>query len=221
MCLPLGVEPGQTVQVTLRGHKLDAVTEIRCPTPQAAVKIVSQGTAEVPQKQDPGRVGDTQLVLEWTLPADLPPGELVFTIINPAGESPPHRLLIDVPGTIAAEVEPNDGFRQSQTLKIGRTLQGAIGQPQDVDVFAVRGQPGETLVVEALAARFGSAVDPILIAYDAGGRILAAVDDLPDSADARLEFALPADGAALVALQDAHDQGGPAHLYRIVAKRAQ
>ena len=36
-----------------------------------------------------------------------------FTVVTPAGESEPHKLLVDKTPTIA-EKEPNNGFRQAQ-----------------------------------------------------------------------------------------------------------
>ena len=207
MCLPLGVAAGQTAQVTLRGQKLDTATEVRAAGGVAA-RIVSQGNADLRERQDTARVGDTLIVLELTLPAGWPPGKLDLIAVGPAGESTPHALLIDSPDSTLAETDPNDGFRQAQEMQPGRMLEGSIRDPQDVDVYLLRGQPGAVVTVAVLAARHGSAMDPILTIYDARGRTLAAADDSAGSAD-------PSAGSVLIALQDAHDQGGPAYPYRL------
>jgi hypothetical protein len=95
-------------------------------------------------------------------------------------------------------------------------IDGRIDQPQDVDVFRIEGQAGQKLVCEVLAARHGSALDSILTLYNAAGRVVATNDDHGGSADSRIEVALPEAGAYYLSLQDAHDQGGPAHVYRLV-----
>ncbi len=94
-------------------------------------------------------------------------------------------------------------------------LQGSIGQPQDVDVFRIEGKAGQRLVLEVLAARFGSPLDPLLTLYDAAGQVVASSDDVDGGADARIEITLPRDGAYHLSIADANDQGGPQYLYRL------
>ena len=66
--------------------------------------------------------------------------------------------------------------------------------------------------------RHGTALDSILTLYDAAGRELASNDDIEASVDSRLEVTLPRDGPYYVSVIDAHDQGGPAHVYRLVVR---
>jgi hypothetical protein len=202
LALPLGVKPGATTRLTLRGHKLDSATGVRC-LPKGAARVVKKGKVGVPPQQDVDRVGDTTLELDLAVPADVLGGSLSLVVQSPDGESAPHAILLDR-APVLAEKEPNDSFKRAQPLKVGQVVQGSIGRPLDVDVYSFEGKAGQKVVVEVHAAHLGSALDSLLTLYD----------DLPDSADSRLEVTLPRAGAYF-AFQDAHDQGGPAHVYRL------
>ncbi len=213
---PLGVPAGVKTKVSIRGLKLDAATEVRFFEPKVAAAIIKKEKVPVPNNQDPNRIGDSLLQVELTLPPEITMPDLSFIVVTPAGESPPHKLLVNGEPAPIAEKEPNNGFRQAQAIQIPQVIDGTVGSPQDVDVFRIEGQEGQKLVVEVLAARFGSPLDSILTLYDASGRILAVNDDHNGSADSRLEVTLPKTGAYFISLVDAHDQGGPQYVYRLV-----
>lgn len=217
---PMGVPAGGTVKVVLRGLKLDGATEVRCQAPMGKAKLLGKGSAGgLPRNEDAPRLGNTQAEIEVTLPADYPGATVTVTLVNAAGESNAHRLLVDR-GPILAEKEPNNGFQQAQQLDMGQTIAGVIDRGFDVDVFRFDGKAGQIIVAEVTAARYGSALDSFLTLYDAAGQIVAANDDLDASTvDSRLEVALPRDGVYYLGLADANDQGSPAHVYRLSLKR--
>ncbi len=216
MTIPLGAAPGTLTRLTIRGKKLDGATALRFTDPKTVVKILSKGPAPVPDK-NPDRVGDTQIVAEVTLPAGTT-GPVTFTVATPAGETPPHRLLVETTIPVVAEKEPNNGFRQAQKIQLPQAVDGLIAQPKDVDVYRFEGKAGQKIVCELLAARHGSGLDSLLTLYDARGRQLASNDDFGDSTDSRIQVTLPAAGAYFVAVMDAHDQGGPEHPYRLIVR---
>jgi Bacterial pre-peptidase C-terminal domain len=218
VALPLGIPAGKTTKVTLRGLKLDAATEVRFPVVKATAKVVSKGKATVPNMQEAKHVGDTQIEVEVTLPADVPDGTAEFIVMTPAGESASHKLLVEKTIAVIAEKEPNNGFKQAQPITLPQAVDGAIGQNQDVDVFRFEGKAGQRVVIEVLAARYGSALDSFLSLHDADGKLLATCDDIEGSTDSRIEAMLPKDGAYFASIIDAHDTGGPAHVYRLVVK---
>jgi hypothetical protein len=215
---PLGVAPGTAVRVKLRGLKLDAATEVRFFEPKTVTRVLAKRKAGVPNGQEVGRVGDTELEVEVILPPDVVAESLAFVVVTPDGESPPHRLLVNDDTPVVVEREPNNGFEQAQPIQVPQAIDGVIGQPQDVDVFAFAGQAGQRLVFEILAARHGSALDSILTVYDAAGHELARNDDMAGNADSRLAVTLPQTGRYFLCVQDAHDQGGPAHVNRLVVR---
>src|SRR4051812_26231928 len=94
VAIPLGIAPGATTSVMIRGLKLDAATEIRFPDSKATAKIKDKGKAAVPDK-NPEKVGDTQLVAEITLSANVAANSVSFVIVTPTGETGAHALLVE------------------------------------------------------------------------------------------------------------------------------
>ena len=218
VALPLGVPAGKPAKVTLRGLRLDTATEVRFKAAKAHVRILKKGKAAVPDKQEAKQVGDTQIEIEVTLPADVPEGMVEFTVVTPAGESAAHKLIVEKTIPVLAEKEPNNGFKQAQAIALPQAVDGVIAQNQDVDVFRFQGKAGQRVLIEVLAARYGSPLDSFLSLHDAAGRLLATCDDIEGSTDSRIELTLPRDGAYFASIIDAHDTGGPAHGYRLVVR---
>jgi hypothetical protein len=212
VAVPLGVAPGSTQRLTLRGLKLDAATDVRLPGSKGTVKLIRKGKASVPNMQKPEKVGDTEVVVEITLPADTAEGSLALEVVTPGGNTAAHTLL--VARNVTSEKEPNDGYRKAQPLTLPALVDGEIDNAQDVDVFRFEGKAGQKIIAEVLAARHGSALDGLLTLVDDRGAILASNDDAV-GLDPKIEFTLPRDGVYYLTLIDAHDQGGPAHVYRL------
>jgi hypothetical protein len=215
--LPLAAPPGATTQLTLRGLKLDEVTEVKFADDRVTVKVVSKGKANVPDK-NPDKVGDTQLVVEVTLPAGLPDEPLPFVVLTAKEKSPPHKLLIEGSVAVIAEKEPNDGFKQATAINVPQVITGSIDRATDVDVFRFEGKKGQKIAAEVVAARYGSALDAMLTLYDADGEQLASNNGGAEGVDALLEVVLSRDGVYYLSLIDVHDAGGPTHVYRLLVR---
>jgi hypothetical protein len=214
VALPLGVRVGATTKVTLRGLKLDGAREVRLAGAKGTAKLLKKGPAAVPAQQDAGKVGNTQVEVEITLPADAR-GEAIGVIVEaPAGASKAYELRLDA-AAVLAEKEPNDGLKQAQALRPGETVEGKIDRPQDVDVYQFEAKAGQKVVVEVHAARLGSPLDSFLTLYDPDGRVVELNDDAGRNADSRIEVTPKKAGAYRLSVIDAHDQGGPAHIYRL------
>ncbi len=215
MALPLGVPAGATTRLALRGLKLESVAEVKV-APKGSVKILKKAKVPVPNQADPNKVGDSQVEVELTVPADFLGDRAKLTVRGPGGESAAHEVLIDR-APVLNEKEPNDGFKAAQKVALGQVVQGSIAAPLDVDCFRFEGKAGQRVVVEVFAARHGSALDAILTLYDERGQKVAE-KDTGDGVDPRLELALPRAGAYFVCIQDAHDQGGVTHVYRLLVR---
>jgi hypothetical protein len=214
--VPLGAAPGKTTQLTIRGVSLDQATEVKVSG--GKVKLISKGPAPVPDK-NPEKVGDTQVVAEVTLDEKVPEGAVALSVVTPAGETKPHKLLVETMLPAIAEKEPNEGFKQSQPITLPVVIEGTIERPRDVDVFRFMGKKGQKFTAEVLAHRYGSPLDAMLTLYNAAGQQVAFNDDLaPDTRDARLDVVLPGDGEYFLVLIDAHDAGSAVHAYRLVVK---
>jgi hypothetical protein len=218
LALPLGVPAGTPSKTVLRGLKLDTATEIHCSEPKAAVKLLTKGKAALPDKAEPAKLGDTQVEIELNVPTELGGKTVTLTAVTPAGDTEPFEILVDVPGSVVQEKEPNNSFRQAQPIQVPQVIEGAISQNQDVDVFRFEGKAAQVIVLDVLAARRGSALDSMLLFHDADGKLLGSNDDHDGSLDSYLEIKLPRDGAYFVTVMDAHDTGGPLHVYRLAAK---
>jgi hypothetical protein len=211
--VPLAVAPGAAAKLTARGLNLDQATEVRLaePVEGGSIAIKGKGKAEIPKESDPAVYGDTRLDLELTLPAGA--AKVSFVVVNPAGTSAPYELALVPKERLLPEKEPNGGFSTAQPVESGRTVQGAVAQALDVDVFRVAGRAGERWAFDVEAQRRGSPLDPHLSLYDAAGRLVAESDDGPSTRDAALRVTLPADGVYSLVLVDANNRGGASHVY--------
>ena len=216
---PLGLPPGKPTKLLLRGLKLDEATEIRLHDPKGSARILSKGKAPLDAKfkDEVGRYGDTQLEIEATLSTDYPSPTALLSVVTPAGESPPHAVLVDREPVIA-EKEPNNSFDKAQPVQVGQTVEGVVNAGSDVDVYRIDGKQGQQLVLEVFAARYGSPLDSLLTLYDADGRIVAVNDDVDGTADSRIETTLPKSGVYYVSVVDANDIGGASAVYRLVIR---
>lgn len=217
---PLGVEPGKPTRVTLRGLNFDGVTAVQCHAPHGRARLLGP-PAKVPKpspQQMPVEIGDRELAIEVTLPADFANPTVAVSLTSAAGIGPPHRLIVEDGTPRVAEKEPNNGFREAQAVPVPVVIEGRISRSPDVDVFRFAGKAGQRVSLEVLAARFGSPLDGFLLLCDARGRILASCDDAGGSPDPALTVTLPADGDYHVCVSDAHDLGSEAHAYRLVIR---
>jgi len=216
--LPLGIVPGVTNKIKIRGLNLTNVTDLHFAgiTEPVDFKIKSSGKADVPKEQDTKKWGDTQLEVELRLPESTSPGTNVFTVVSPDGESEPHVLVVVPAKELVLEKEPNGSFRQAQPIEFGKIMQGVIGEAKDVDVFRFEGKAGTQIFAEVSASKYGSLLDSILTLYDDHAHIIATTDDTETGTDAILRVTLPADGKYFLSLIDAHDRGGAACVYHLV-----
>ncbi|MFO0863999.1 MAG: PPC domain-containing protein [Gemmataceae bacterium] len=220
MTLPLALQPGSTITATLRGHGLAEASEVRFPGGQATVvKFASKGQAGVPDK-NPERVGDTQVVVELKVKDKLPTEPIPVVVVTPNGNTEPFLMLIaDLALPIVKEKEPNEGFRNPQTIPVPCVVEGTIERQRDVDVFRFEGKKGQKIVAEVVSARQGSGLDAQLTLFDKSGNQLAFSDDAVGQ-DPWIELMLPEDGEYLLSLIDAHDTGSNLHAYRLIVTNA-
>ena len=213
---PLDVIPGQETTLRIRGVKLSNATEVRFPGALKA-EIKEKKAAEIPNGLDAKDVGDTQLEVKLTIPADLPAGPLALSVVTPDGTTAPRELRVLDAANCTDEKEPNGSLREAQPIELGKTLRGTIKEDKDVDVFQFTGKSGQHIAAEIFAARGASLLDSLLTLLDARGHQLACADDSLTH-DSQLTLTLPADGRYFLIMQDAHDRGGAWHGYELTVK---
>ena len=217
LAVPFVINAGKPVKVTVRGLKLDGITEVRCHEPKSFAKIVGKpAKANVPDPKLTAQLGDIQIEVEVTVPSETVAHDISISLIGPGGESNLLRLHVDDGLSVVAEKEPNNGFKQAQPLSVPIAVDGAIQNAQDVDVFRIEGKAGQRVVFEVLASRYGSPLDPVLTLFDDRGQTVAVSDDAERTNNVRLTVTLPRTGTYYLSIVDANDQGGAFHRYRLM-----
>lgn len=214
---PFAIPPNASTKVILRGWKLNREIEANTAAAGATVKVLKHEAAAVPNGQDAKQIGDSLVELEVTIPEGFAAETLPLTLSAGGAESMPYSLLVGGGHPVIAETEPNDGFRQAQSLPVPFIIDGQVHADRNVDVYAVDLTADQRLKVEIIARRQGSGLDSLLTIFDAKGRKIAVNDDA-DGADSKLEIPLAA-GRYFLIVQDAHDHGGPAHPYRLIVQQ--
>ncbi len=217
---PLELTPGVNTTLHVRGLQLDTATDVRFSGTLTtfAAQIKEKKKADLPNGLEAKEIGDTQIEVALTVPAELPVGSVHFKVVTPEGETSEHEIRVLNASDILEEKEPNDGLRTAQPLEAGKILRGSIKADKDVDVFKITGQAKQCLRIAVHAATLGSLLDGVLTLLDSRGNILAVCDDANGSRDPELNFTPPADGSYYVCLQDAHDRGGLWHVYELEVK---
>lgn len=210
---PLAVTPEKEIKLALRGAFLDEITAVKVASAEIKFEITSKGKTPVPPNYDAKRVGDTQAEIKFTLPPETPAGKLSLIAVSANGESAAYEIVVARPDDLIDEKEPNDSFKSAQNVSVGKTIVGVIGDARNVDVFRIEVSAGQKLVVEAIAARVGSLLDPTLTLYDSKGMVVAANDDHAGTRDSRIETTLSQPGTYFFTVQDANDAGGPHFAY--------
>jgi hypothetical protein len=218
--IPFALATGTTNTFTVRGLNLTNATALRFLSySNLPARIKSRGPAKVPDKADAKKAGDTQLEVELALPDDFPPGELSFVVETPEGGTSTNQLQVAKRELLFNEKEPNGSFRKPNEIKLPQTILGTTATVADVDVFRFEARAGEKLHLETLTRRHGSALDPIVTLHDLKGHTLTTRDDSAGSSDPSFDFTVPADGAYLVSIMDAHDRGGENYGYLLLIRR--
>ena len=214
--MALAVAPGAKVKVILRGQKLDAVTEVKASA--GTVKLVGKTgrKAGVPNNYPAKKLGDTEVEFELELPKDFA-GEVVeLAAVSPGGTSELYKLTVAKDDV--AEKEPNDGFAQAQPITLPVTVAGTIGREKDTDVYQFTGKAGQTVTVDAVAAKLGAPTDALISLYDGDRRVIVTIDDTDGHPDPTLSVKLPKDGVYYVSVLESNDLGGPQFGYRLRIK---
>ena len=115
------------------------------------------------------------------------------------------------------ETEPNDTADKANVVSIPIVVNGKINAAKDVDRFKFKAPADQKIVCAAIASRYGSPLDPLLVLEDSKGSILQQNDDAT-GADARIEFDAKKDTEYVIALRDLTENGGDKFSYRLVIR---
>ena len=194
---PAAIAPGKATVVTLFGDDLQGAVDLWTSFPCELAPASSNSTAfklELP-KHPRAALGAIRLV-------------------TTNGLSSLQLLLIDPLPTVESS-KTNRSKESAQRLANGTAADGVCEELRS-DFYRVTAKKGQRLLIEAVAQRLGSSLDPLLRLLDAQGRELALNDDAPSlGVDARIDFRCPRADDYLVEVRDTRHAGGARHRYRL------
>jgi hypothetical protein len=190
---PLGINPGQSAELTLAGDKLQDIQGILCTGGVELEKVVAATGKQA------------KLLLKAR--NDAQPGIYIFHVICKAGLSNPRLLRID---RYSQTVEKEDNARpdKAQALTLPTAVTGTL-QQADEDMYKFEATAGQRLVIDVESYRLGLPVRPVITLLDSQGRELATVitPSADVAPDARLVHTFREAGTYYVRINDRIYQG--------------
>ena len=191
----VGMSPGEECVLRVRGTGLEGATSARIAG--AKVEIVERASGE--------------LKLRALLPKGTPEGIVKVEIVTPAGIATSELRVTDA-AKVIAEKEPNDSPGRAQVVEVGKTIRGAIGAKDDVDVFTFTMEKGQKITVELFARRGGSLLSGPVKLYDSRRRAVVEFVQEGGKDPSFVYFAQTA-GRYFLAVLDGRGEGSEWHGY--------
>jgi hypothetical protein len=204
--LPLGVQRGTTLELTLTGTNLAEPTGLWTSFP---AKVT------IPTDRNNGK-SPTSLRVKFEVPADAPLGFHSLRLATRRGMSNARLFCIDELPQVA-EVATNRSPDKAQLVPVPCVVV-AKADAEVTDYFKFTVKAGQRLSFDVLGRRLGSAFDPELTLYDSAGTELPGghSNDAPGlQTDARLSYTFKNAGAYVVAVRDTTYRGAPDFHYRL------
>lgn len=204
--VPLGLNPGQTTELTVFGAGQGGGPALWTSFP---------ATAELAKPADADGKDAGAAVYRVTVPQEVPPQIGVVRVYSPYGVSANVRaVLIDDLPTVM-ESGDNHAPAGAQEVPFPSAIEGAA-DAEAMDYFKFAGKAGQRVAVEVFARRVGSPLDPVVRLLDATGRELAYSDDEAGlGPDCRFAYQLPADAVYTLEVRDIRYLGGGNFRYRL------
>jgi hypothetical protein len=204
--VPLGVQRGSTLDLTLTGTNLAEPTGLWTSFP-AKVTIPTEGN----NGKDAGR-----LLVRLQVPADAPLGFHTLRLATRRGMSNTRLFCVDDLPQVT-ENATNHTAAMAQAVPVPCVVVGKA-DAETTDYFKITVAAGQRLSFDVLGHRLGSPLDPVLEIRDNHGRDLpgAYSNDSPGlQTDARLTYTFKEAGDYIVAIRDVSYRGGEDYLYRL------
>jgi hypothetical protein len=180
----LGLQIGQTTRLSIQGSRLTGEPRVDLPITGLKQKIV--------HGSDKGH-----LMVDLTLPADVPPGIYPLSVVTTNGISKPVGIAVDG----LSQWLVGDSTADHPTA-LPAAFSGLISGAGQSRVY-FSGKAGARIVAEVEAKRIGSGMNPVLELKNTNGAAVALEWGKAFlRGDARIEAALPADGTYFVELHD-------------------
>ena len=201
---PAAAHPGQTVELTLHGGKLDDPLQVWTSFP-AKVEVL-------PGPKDAKDQANRKCKV--TLEGNVPVGIGGVIVGSPAGVSDVLLVMVDdLPS--AADSGKNHSLATAQQLTVPVAVDG-VADGANFDYYKFAGKKGQRLSVEVVATRLSSSLDSVVRLLKAdGSELLLSDDDVSLGAESRLSLSLPEDGEYVLELHDNQYRAGGRYRLRI------
>jgi hypothetical protein len=207
VAFPLGVQRGQSIELTLTGTNLADPTALWTSFPAKTSFPTDMNNGKEPSK----------LRVKLEVPADAPIGFHTIRLATKHGISNARMFCVDELPQID-EAADNKTREKAQALNIPGVVVGRTDAEMS-DYFKIAVKPGQRLTFDVLGRRLGSLLDPVIKLHDAkSGRELPGhySDDEPGlQSDARLTQHFPSGGDYVIEVRDTRHLGGADYYYRL------
>jgi hypothetical protein len=196
--LPVGVRPGEPVELTLTGSNF-----------VEGGRLWTSFTAE-----PVGHVDGHPDRFSLEVPAETGQGFHAVRVVTGEGAGRLFPVLVDALPAVRCE-ETNTRIDAPQEIELPLAVDGHVGNLSR-RFFRFSARSGERIAFEAWARRLGSPLDAALFLYDENGRPLHYVDDVPGiGSDPQMTYIFENSGEYLLELRDIRHQGGANHFFRL------
>ncbi len=217
---PAGGRRGTEVAVRVGGECIPPGTHFRIQGNGLAAPPVLGARATAGYETSPRRKPSEQPVsqpTEWktniTIAADSPLSPGLWRLSCARGGTGGRPFIIgDLPEFI--ESESNSDPDEAEKVEMPITINGQIAGECDLDYYRFQANVGDVVYVDMVAARLGSALDPVVQLYDSAGHRIAA-QELRIGADPVLAFRADSTGEYRLMISSVTFRGGPAFVYRV------
>ena len=210
---PLAGRPGMTTRVTISGVSFRNAGLLLFDKPGISATIIQPDPKSLPAPNVDSD-GNPNVVADFAVAKEAPPGVYRFRILSPAGLSNIGKWIVGRNIPEMEEKEPNNDLKSAQAVTLPLAINGRIGEPGDQDVFAFDLEVGKAFVAEAQAAGVESPLDTLLLLRDAQGLQVAYNDDSGGS-DSLLVYTPKKAGRYYLTLTSSILSGGGDQAYRL------
>lgn len=214
---PMAIQPGETVDLTVRGRNLPAGK----PAAESAIQglPLEQITVPFTAPKEPLGLQRFDYINHFPSPSLSTRGLQCFPRGFVAALNPATILYADAPVTV--EREPNDSADTAQEITLPTVISGRLDKPGDADWYTFTAKANETIAVELWCERLDLPGDLFVIITDDKGNERASFDDhginfnslAQFNRDPLGTFTVPAAGKYRILVQDRYRNGGARFQY--------
>jgi len=155
--------------------------------------------------------------VDVTAPSDAAGSRLSLGMKLPGGVSSGFATVVASAFPQVVETEPNNELAQATLLPTPGGANGRLDAPGDRDHFKFEAKKGQRFALRVGSRSFGSPAMVKMYVLKADGAQLAE-SAVSDAEEETLVFAVPDDGAYLLAVEDLLRRGGPEFVYRVAVE---